>query len=290
MRRFFVTAWLITAAGCSLGSDLGDLTDQKAGSAGAGGSAGVSGAGGAAGQGGATAGQGGGSAGQGSQGAAGAGGMAGGGNGAGGDAPLGLRFVQSSTSTTDENSTSLKAVIAPTNEGNLVVVAVTLNSNAAATVVSIDDDAQNTYVSTGKRSVNPDCTDAIEIWYAKNVRAGAKTVNVVADRKMDMDMWAVEFAGLSPTEPFDVGDTINQQPADTPVNAPLVEPSTPDAVIVSAVSTCGGIDGIRAGNPFTALNIVSQNNTAFFIAHEPGAYGAAWDAYDTWTSTTVAFK
>jgi hypothetical protein len=74
------------------------------------------------------------------------------------------------------------------------------------------------------------------------------------------------------------------------VNAPRVQPSKPDAIIISAVSTCGGIDGIRTGNPFTALNVVSDNNTAFFIAHEPGTYGAAWDAQGTWTSTTVAFK
>jgi hypothetical protein len=107
---------------------------------------------------------------------------------------------------------------------------------------------------------------------------------------MDMDMWALEFAGLNLTDPFDVGDTINQQPNGTQINAPRVQPSKPDAIIISAVSTCGGIDGIRTGNPFTALNVVSDNNTAFFIAHEPGTYGAAWDAQGTWTSTTVAFK
>jgi hypothetical protein len=302
--RAIAMVWLVVGvAACSLGTDLDDLGGPNPPRAGGGGAQGAGGGqggttggtasgaggttGGAAG-GGATGGAGGGG---GATGGAGGSGAGSGGDGGGMNTPP-LKFVQGASSLVEQEQTTLTASVAAITSGNLVVVAVTINSDPGAKVVSIVDNAGETgnlYVSANQRSNNTNCDDATEIWYAKKAVGGATSVKVTADSAVRMDMWVLEFSGLG-DDPLDAGDTISQQPGGSLVAAPEVTPSKPDAVIVSAVQTCNGITGIKPPNPFIPLNVQTDNNTAYYIANEPGSYGAVWNAGGTWNASTVSFK
>jgi hypothetical protein len=204
------------------------------------------------------------------------------------------RLVQSaSASLGNAAALALTTIFAPTVEGNLMVVAVTVDSNSAASVLSIADNApggSNTYVTAGQRSTDTSCDDVTEIWYAKNVRAGATGLSVVANTSVRMDVWALELSGLDRVNPLDKGATTSNQAVSNVVTAPAV-PATNNAVVISVACTCGTINGIKNGNPFTGLNVQTGENAAYFITTAAGEFGAVWTSTNnTWNASTVSFR
>jgi hypothetical protein len=205
-----------------------------------------------------------------------------------------VRLVQSAAGSTQPSMNTLTKSFAPSGDGNLLVVAVALSSSTSVTVTSITDNAPgggNSYVSANQRSVDGSCADFVEIWFAKNVHAGASTVTVTASGAAQMNLWVLELAGLSTTDPLDTGAVSSNRPSSNVVTAPAVTPSTPSAVVISTATTCGTISTVRAGNPFTGLAVLSGESTAYLITAAAGSYGAVWNASSgTWNASTVAFK
>ncbi|MDB4996428.1 MAG: hypothetical protein JWM74_3860 [Myxococcaceae bacterium] len=203
------------------------------------------------------------------------------------------RLVQNASATLGTAKLALTTTFAPTVEGDLIVAAVTINSNAAASVLSITDNApggSNTYVTAGQRSTDTSCDDVAEIWYAKDIRAGATSLTVVSSTAVRMDVWALELSGLDRMNPLDKGATTSNQGLSTVVTAPSV-PATNNAVVISTACTCGNISGVKAGNPFIALNVQTGENAAYLITSTAGTFGAAWSSTnDTWNASTVSFR
>jgi hypothetical protein len=209
-------------------------------------------------------------------------------------APAEILFVQAAHLVSQSDTQLTLSLPSATASGNLLVVAFALNDDPDTQISSITDDApggSSTYLPSGYRSTDRSCADAVDIYYAKNIQGGATalTVNLVGTHHLDM--WAMEFSGLSTSDPLDTGGTASEQPAASIAMAPAVTPSAPRALVVSVTCTCNTVDGIAAGNPFTALPVLEGNDAAYFIASEPGTYGAVWNlASGTWDASTVAFK
>lgn len=198
-------------------------------------------------------------------------------------------LVQKSSSSASSMSSMI--AIPKTANGDLVVVGVAQESDTTSTVATITDDAGNSYVSTNQRSVDASCNNTTEIWYATNVVADASTVHITMSAAVTIEVWVAEFAGPSGTAPLDTGAIANTQPNGPTIAAPVVTPSSPDALVISTAASCGAISAIQPGNPFTALAILNGENTAYYVAHAAGTYGAVWSySGGSWDGSTVAFR
>jgi hypothetical protein len=194
---------------------------------------------------------------------------------------------------TSGSGTSMASMVTipRTLSGNLLVVGVAQESGTTATVAMITDDVGNTYVSANQRSIDASCANTTEIWYATNVRADASAVNVSMSENVTIQVWVAEFAGPSGAAPLDTGAIISTQPDGPEIAAPVVTPSSPDALVISTAATCGAISAVKPGSPFTALAILDGENTAYYVAHALGSYGAVWNySGGSWDASTVAFR
>jgi hypothetical protein len=175
--------------------------------------------------------------------------------------------------------------------GDLVVVGVVQESGTSAVVTGITDDAQNgsnSYVSANQRSLDSSCANTAEIWYAANVAAKATHVTVTMSAAVNVELWVLEFSGVSA---LDTGATVNTHAAGTTVAAPPVTPSVASAAIVSTAASCGALGGIANGNAFVPLPLLNGEDAAYFIASQPGSYGATWTSSNgSWNASTAAFR
>jgi hypothetical protein len=177
-----------------------------------------------------------------------------------------------------------------TKAGSTIVVAVGFDSKNGITVTSITDNAGNTYASAGYRAADTNCTESADIWYAKNVNAGASQITVNnSSTGVSTETWVMEFAGLDPTNPLSTGAVLNNQAASTIAQAPPV--AAPEGgVVVSTAIVCNDVSGLTAGSVFTDLAVENTEFTAYYIAKSAGSYGAAWNmSSGTWCATSVAF-
>lgn len=194
-------------------------------------------------------------------------------------------------------NTTLSLALTPTQAGSLVVVGMGQSFGASAPVVaSVTDNApggSNTYVSANARSVHTNDGNAAEIWYAKGGRAGATSVTITLTAvPQQITGWAMEFSGLSATDPLDAVAVASDQSSTSAVAAPNVNTSGPDEVVVSVAVVIDVVQGIVPGNPFVALPVQNGDDTAYFVARTPGTYGAVWKSPGamTWCSSTAAFR
>ncbi|WP_394826157.1 hypothetical protein [Pendulispora albinea] len=196
--------------------------------------------------------------------------------------------------TKEQTSKTVTIAMGQTGTGNLIVVVIGQGTNRDTTVTSIVDDApggSNAYVSTRQRSIDTADVNTLEIWYAANIRPGATSATVTMQDSVRVMAWVMEFSGPSKSETFDTGSVLNNQPRGTTIIAPVVIPSTPTALVISAAMSAGEISELNAGSPFQRLPIVSGNNVAYFFATKPGSYSAVWSSENaTWNASTVAFK
>jgi hypothetical protein len=205
-----------------------------------------------------------------------------------------LRILQMGQTNLTTASQSVVVHLAPTGDGNLLVVMAAIGS-PSFTVASITDDAAdgNAYVSTGQRATDSIEFLSTEIWYAKDSKPGATTVTVnLSSAPPSAQVWVLEVAGLSTTAPYDTGGVATDRSPSSIVDAPAVTPSVPDALVVSVVIMGDHVNGIHSGNPFTALPNQYGNDAAYLIASSSGTYGASWDSTNsgTFCGSTAAFK
>jgi hypothetical protein len=188
-------------------------------------------------------------------------------------------------------TTTLSTTIAATQSGSLLVVLSTYYG-VTPTITGIADDApggSNTYVSASLRSVTGTC-QASEIWYARNARAGAKSVTVTTSGSVTLQVWVVELSNTRTTGGVDVGN-VGSGAASTTITAPTVTPSGVPAVVVSALGSCGTMGSLAGGSPFTALPIQNGNGAAYYIATAPGAFGPVYNnSNNAWNASVAAFR
>jgi len=188
---------------------------------------------------------------------------------------------------------------APTKAGDLLVVLFAQNQDSSsAAVTSITDDAtggSDTFVSANQRSTNDSCGISAEIWFARNIRAGATHVSIDVSSSNWYDAWVVEVSGLATSGAADNGGVASSQSKNTLLTAPQVAVSGAPALVVSVAQSCssdnGVASGVHNGNPFSALTALEGNGAAYYLANATGTFGAVFDSGDyEWNASTAAFR
>ena len=186
--------------------------------------------------------------------------------------------------------------IPATAAGNLLVIGWQIggSANTSTTISGITDNAGNTYAEAGAAmSIDAGPGSANDIWYAKNVAAGATSITLTpsaAVTNAGVVIW--EIAGADQNSPLDATAVLNSQPANaTPSGASVTTAASGDAII-SLIVVANSITGMSSGNAFTNDSLLKSNGWAHLIASGPGAYTPQWiqSPAGTYASSTAAFK
>lgn len=160
--------------------------------------------------------------------------------------------------------------------GNTIIVGIETSDNDP--VDTLTDTANNTYTrALGSRGINDGEDFGIEIWYAKNVLAGATRVTATGDTVYAITMW--EVAGLDKTSPLTATSKLDDRPESTsPVGAPITT-TTAGEFVVSIAIVANQVSGIKAGNAFTNDETTFGNGWAHLTSKTAavGTYQAQWD-------------
>jgi hypothetical protein len=176
-----------------------------------------------------------------------------------------------------------------TGAGHLIVVGV---ENDGEPVTAVTDNAGNSYVlAPGSRSKHSVDMLGVEVWYAKNSKAGATRITV-APSAASVVMW--EVAGVNTTDPLTAATKLDDQPTSTtPLGASITTTSVGEFVVSIAIVE-DEVSGIRPGNAFTNDQRVFGNGWAHLTdpASPAGSYQAQWNQPGSGTScaSSVAFR
>ena len=182
--------------------------------------------------------------------------------------------------------------IPSTANGNLIVVAWSSAFGTMPTISSVTDNAGNTYTAAGSaRAVDATANQMVDIWYAKNSKAGATTVAITPSPSGNVGAAVIwEFANVDTVSPLDKTAVLNSQLATSMPIGASVTPSAPASVVVSVMVPGGAMTGLHAGNAFTNDSLLYGVGWAHLITTATGTYSAQWDASGTYASSTVSFK
>jgi hypothetical protein len=182
--------------------------------------------------------------------------------------------------------------ISPTAAGDLLVVGTVANA-VSVNVTNIIDNASggsNTYVTAGAKATDTSAY-ATELWYAKDIKAGATTVTVYFDSgSVGVVVW--EFSGVDTSSPLDTTSTKSNATASTTPFGPTATSTLPGELLVSALTVTYSVTGIHSGNAFTNDSLLCGDGFAHLVATSTGAYAAQWDqdTAGTYASNIAVFK
>ncbi len=187
--------------------------------------------------------------------------------------------------------------IPATGSGHLLVIGWQIGggANTATTIASITDNAGNAYAEAGAaRAIDTAAGSVADIWYAKNVAAGATSIAVNPSSSVTnagVVIW--EFAGASTTAPLDQTAILNNQAATATPAAAAVSASSTNEVVVSLAPVANAVTGIASGNGFTSDSTLKSNGWAHMLTPTlpGGTYFAQWNqsAAGTYASCSVSF-
>jgi hypothetical protein len=186
--------------------------------------------------------------------------------------------------------------IPATAAGNLLVIGWQIggSANTSTRISTITDNANNSYAEAGAAmSIDAGPGSANDIWYAKNVAAGATSITLTpsaAVTNAGVVIW--EIAGADPNSPLDTTAILNSQPANaTSSGAPVTTTATGD-VIISLIVVANSVTGMASGNAFTNDSLLKSNGWAHLIASGQGVYTPQWtqSPAGTYASSTAAFR
>jgi len=177
-----------------------------------------------------------------------------------------------------------------TGAAHLLVVGVQTEDAGAATAVT--DNAGNTYVAiAGSRAIVTGGGLAVELWYAKDSKAGATTITASAPTVYSVVLW--EVAGISVTNPFDKVAQLSNQGANATPAAPSITTTRNGELIVAIAIVANAVNGVVSGSPFTNDHMTHANGWAHLTnALSPaGAYQAKWNqpTSGVYCATAAAF-
>ncbi len=204
------------------------------------------------------------------------------------DAPLDSAFAPWTLVQTTSVESQPALTVQSTGAGNLIVVAI----QGTATVASVQDDAANLYVEVpnGKATAGG---LGIDLWYAKNSKAGATSIAVASSGTGAGAIVAWEVAGIRTTTPLDTSAALSDQAATTLPLGASVTTTKPGDFIVSAAVVANSISGIHQGNEFTNDSTAKANGWAHITstAAPAGAHQAKWDQpmSGVYCATSAAF-
>lgn len=191
---------------------------------------------------------------------------------------------------------SSSCTIPATGSGHLLAVAWKSEGGSGTGIVisSITDNVGNSYVeASAARSTDATHNAVLDIWYAKNIAAGATTLTITTSSSGipgGAVIW--EIAGADTIAPLDVAAGTNNQPANSIPAGASVSTSAAGDIVISAVNSQNGISGIDSTSSFTSDSLVDGAGWAHLLTTATGSYGAKWDqsSAGTYSSSTVSFK
>lgn len=208
---------------------------------------------------------------------------------AGADGPTAAPAIIQSAANLGTNTSTVSLSLAPTQAGDLLVVA-TGGFGPGNTIQAITDNAGNTYVSANAQShITNLLSDVVEIWYATNSLPGATSLSVEGTASSIREAWFVEASQLSA---LDTVVTVNDAASSTMPVMPPLAPTTVPALIVAIGDFAGDVTKLHAGSPFTQLTIQDGNDAAVVLATTAATYMALWDGAGpgTYCVSAAAFR
>jgi hypothetical protein len=171
------------------------------------------------------------------------------------------------------------------------VIAVGWN-DASANINGVTDSANNTYaLAVALTRFSPDCSQAI--YYAPGIHAaaaGANTLTVSFDRAANVvDLRALEYSGLDPAAPFDIGATAEAMSTAPASSGPATTKYARELLVGAGMST---FQFSGAGTGFTSRGVTSLGDIAEDqIVSAAGSYSATATLTQTsgWVMQLAAF-
>ena len=190
--------------------------------------------------------------------------------------------VNAATPQTDQSSVAVGYTGAQV-AGDTNILAIGWN-NATSNITSVTDSAGNTYQLAVPTARGAGLSQAI--YYAPNIKAAAAGTNTVTvnfnTATPYVDVRALEYSGLDPVNPFDVGTSASGTSATA--NSGTVTTTAANALIFGAGMTTGGFS--TAGTNFTTRIITNPDAdiaedrivtaTGAYSATAPLSGSAAW--------------
>jgi hypothetical protein len=142
-------------------------------------------------------------------------------------------------------------------------------------VTSITDNQSDTYVSsTNSRGNDSAGGDSIEIWYSKNIAAGATSVTINASSSFTISAWVYEVAGADTSTPLDIAhNTINGASCASCVG-PSATTTAANEFVLTAISPVNNVTAVSA--PWTLDTVLGGHGSAYQIVTSTGNYVATW--------------
>lgn len=182
--------------------------------------------------------------------------------------------------------------ITPTGSGNLIVVAWSSSWGTAPTISGITDNAGNTYVEAGPAMATLSTNDMVDIWYAKNSKAGASSISITPNpggTSGGAVIW--EFSGIDTVAPLDQSSVLSNQSASATPSGAAVTITSNSELVISTLVPAGTFNGIASGSNFTNDLAFFGNGWAHLITSAPGTYAAQWNTSSAvYASSSVSFK
>ena len=206
-------------------------------------------------------------------------------------APAPITFVQVSSATPQTNQSTVAVTYAGAQAaGDTNILAIGWN-NTTSTITSVVDTAGNTYRLAVPKASGNGLSQAI--WYASNIKAaaaGANRVTVTLSASTPfVDIRAMEYRGLDPANPFDVGTSASGN--STSANSGAVTTTAANELIVGA-----GMTGVRFSGPGTDFTLRAITEDADIaedrIVTTAGSYSASAPLAPsaTWLMQVATFR
>jgi len=209
-----------------------------------------------------------------------------------GPPPMPITFRQAAENSETLNNSSISTVAfgAAVGAGDLMVVWIFWRSPSATTVAGVVDSAGNTY----QRAIGPLSGVGTmagfqqEIWYAKNIKAGA-LVQVTATFPLafnfEKNICALEYAGADKAAPLD--KTASATGAGVNANLGPVTTTAPGIVFAAAVFNSKG----TSGPGFTQRSSLKNNAAEDESSPAPATVTASFaNTAQDWLGQLVTFK
>jgi hypothetical protein len=183
--------------------------------------------------------------------------------------------------------------IPATGSGNLIVVAWSSSFGTLPTLTSVTDSAGNAYSEAGNaRSVDAAASEMVDIWYARNSKAGATTLTITPNPAGNTGAAVIwEFSNVDTISPLDQTSVLNSQPASATPSGASVTTTAASELIISTLVPVGTINGITAGNSFINDQTFFGVGWAHLITSSAGTYAPQWNTSSgSYASSTVSFK
>lgn len=191
------------------------------------------------------------------------------------------------TQKVDSSGTSVNFPAITVTAGNLMTVKVRLGGNVTVTI----SDGGNTWTQIPGASKNPDADgDSVQVYYAKNVTGGSRTVNVAPSSSVSVRGHVSEWSGADTSSPADQSNLTDTQIGTTANSGSITTSAAGMLVLFCATGMTQGT--WTAGTLGSATATIPTNGTTGKTAIEyhneaSGASRSGAISFDV--SETVAF-